>query len=665
MILVLQFTALIFILLMIFCAFGITLLPECLKTDENRNALFLISPLIGFSVWLALTVFAGMIIPYGAVFLTGAIMCAVGWAAVRRGTLYLPDGAAVYVILGLIFLVAVCVGRLVYPFEFDGGLYFSSSVYDHVRCAIVDSIARFGLFPVSPWLADNGVPTTLAYYFGWYAAAAQLPILTGISPHFAECAMTGFSFAAAVLGLTGFAWLSGLNREKVGIFFFMLLCIFCFETYEIANRFVPADWLKVIVPEFPGFWCILNNFIWSPHHMFSGSVVVLVIYLYAALLRCETRRALLSVSVLIGLLSAAAFLTSVYAGMCALALFAAVLFPAYVFSAGFRKDFNRTLIWQILAAALCLLLTALFIRYLAAFSGEEAPLAFGIMPCYGKINSLAQAVGSFLSLYCWVLPNRLGVAYPLGVIALLIPGILPKNLLMMLLRLFTAASLLIVFFVHSTFYSNDFAWRVVSAANYLLALFGAFTLLKLYEFCMKSADPIKRRLWYVPVILIILSIPFTSTELWKAVGWQKRDPIQHQAFARAVPGWDVVRQYTGKYDMVLCNPNGFDVVRVFGYTTNVFFSLFAGRSTPIGDLIFSKCYSEFYSGDKLQRRYDKVVRIFQGSPSSADIDYLADDLKVKALLITPLDGLWKAPGALSDRYPVVIDSPGYRVYLMK
>ena len=80
-------------------------------------------------------------------------------------------------------------------------------------------------------------------------------------------------------------------------------------------------------------------------------------------------------------------------------------------------------------------------------------------------------------------------------------------------------------------------------------------------------------------------------------------------------------------------------------------------------MIFAKCYSEFYPQEKLQQRYDRVCRIFDGDPAESDVDYMADELKIKAVLVTPYDGIWEKPGAIRKYYPRLIQTPDYKVYL--
>ena len=42
---------------------------------------------------------------------------------------------------------------------------------------------------------------------------------------------------------------------------------------------------------------------------------------------------------------------------------------------------------------------------------------------------------------------------------------------------------------------------------------------------------------------------------------------------------------------------------------------------------------------------------------------MVEDLKVKAILVTPYDGMWKESGAIRKYYPRLIQTPDSKVYL--
>ena len=178
---------------------------------------------------------------------------------------------------------------------------------------------------------------------------------------------------------------------------------------------------------------------------------------------------------------------------------------------------------------------------------------------------------------------------------------------------------------------------------------------------------------YIGLVLFIAFIAWIVFEcfLYKdapaGIRLPKNYPDLRRQFARSVEGWDVVHRNTKSNELVQCNPKSFYELGALydmkDCSTNVFFSLYSKRATAVGDLIFSKCYSEYYPQEKLQRRYDRVCTIFDGDPTEQEIAYLAEDLKIGAVLVTPYDGMWEKPGAIRTYYPRLIETPDYRVYL--
>lgn len=654
------------VLLTLYGVFGMTLFPEALRRTGNKNTLFLLAPLTGACVWLALTVGSGLVLPYNAIYLGAMFLLAALWVVLRRETLFLPEDPRIWFLIAAVVLPATVMSRGIAPTEMDGGLYFTSCIYDHIKCAIINSISAHGLPPVNPWLADGGTPLALVYYFGWHAWAAQLPVLTGCDAFFAECVMTGFTYAVVLTACAGL--LTGIGNGRfciAGTVALLVLCFFDIEYTEIAAKILPGSWMPFFQsPKISGFWNMYDDFLWSPQHMFAAAAVILLLYLYDELLCQENAKTSAAYASLIGLCAAAAVFTSVYAGIFSLILVAAIKICDYIRKRDFRRRFNRAFGWQAAAVFICLLLTAMYLKFLFSYPPEEKPVGFGMMPCFGEIRHCWQYPLYFLQFYFCILPMRWGLIYVFGMIAVLTPGVLPEHPLTEFGKKWILAALLIIFFVHSTFYSNDFGWRFVAGAQLLLAVFSVFTVKMLYRRLLGRL----RKRW----IVCAVAAPFVFLFFWASHWYSgfyfaplKYDAALHRTFARAVPGWKVVQAHTGKDDLVLCNPAGFyklGKLAASSESTNVFFSLFAERDTPIADLIFSKCYSEFFPQKKLEALHQRCVAIFAGAPSQADADYLADTLKVRALIVTPLDGLWKNPGKIENRFPQKVETENYRVY---
>lgn len=660
------FSLTIFLLYVLYTVFGMTLLPASLRSEEKRTFSFLLTPLLGAAVWIVFsTSWLFFRNPWN---LPIRLLVAAVWCGFRWKTLFLPKEKTPYLVFAVLFPVSVVLSRLIYPFEINGGLYFSFSIYDHVRCAIVNSIANFGIPPVNPWLADNGQPVPLFYYFGWYAWAAQLVMLTKVSALFAECCMTGFSALVALSGLTGIAGFCGLGRKKHGIAVFLFSLIFVVSSSQFIRKIIPEKLFQTLNPisGFFGYWSNIDNLVWSPHHMFSGAVVILILLLYFQLFREKTKGEKWWIAVLIGILSASAAFTSVYAGAFTLVYAGISAMILYIAWGRFRRRVNRNIVPHGVMLVVFALLSVFYFRYLTVVESETFPLAFGIMPAYDLNGSLAGWMRYLFSLYIFQLPNNIGLCFLLGMIVCFAPRILPKNGIMQFSRVFVLVSLLSITVIHSSFYSNDFGWRTFTTTAYLLSFFSAFLLMRFIDWSRAGGKGRKVFGYGTIILLIVFECSFYRNEL-AGIGLRKTYPELRVQFARSVKGWKVIHQNTKPDELVQCNPRSFYelgmLYEMADYSTNIFFSLYSKRATAIGDLIFSKCYSEFYPQEKLQRRYDRVCGIFDGDPSEQEIAYLAEDLKIRAVLVTPYDGIWDKPGAIRNYYPRLIETPDYRVYL--
>lgn len=138
----------------------------------------------------------------------------------------------------------------------------------------------------------------------------------------------------------------------------------------------------------------------------------------------------------------------------------------------------------------------------------------------------------------------------------------------------------------------------------------------------------------------------------------------HQEYADVIKGWKVVQDNTGKNDLVLSNPNAYAMIHPgFGAVPNLHFSYYAKRYSPMGDHAYAITSGARLGADRLQRLRQTVTSFFAGNPTAEETDYIVDVQKVKALLVTPQDGLYYHEGALRSRYPRLIEGKNFKVYL--
>ena len=652
----LLFTAVVAAVLAATGALGMTLLPRSLTASEDRISLALLCPLLGASAWIAVSVALGPLVGFTRTATLVWLAVAAAWIAWRRDRLFFPLRGRACMLVGALIVLLGWAGALFVPREIDGGLYFVPSMYDHVKCMIVRSIAEYGLPPVNPWLADGGAPVAMVYYYGYHAWAAQLMMLTGMESLAAEIAMLVATTAICILGTAAMAGLIAPSRKGTAIVLTVVFMIFSPKMVRF-RAILPDAVTNVPDAGFISYWDLVGNFIWAPQHCIAATGILAIIWLYIRMLERPDRRSALPYAILIGILAAAASMTSVYSGCFVLMILGLLFLGLAAFRPAFRRDFLRHLPEHVFAAALLAVLTTGYLLWLArGQTGDASPLAFGPDPCYSAALEKSGWLVVILNFLLYILPWRLGTVYIIALAAIAIPRALPRTRLTRVLVVFAALSFLFPLLLHSTFYSNDFGWRIIQPAEQLLPVFSAVLATHLLER--------GRRAWLGGMVLLValgfcIASPFTEFRVRKASG------AEHKAFARAVPGWRTVRRITGPRDLVLSNPAAFPGiggVENADKTTNLFLSLYAERNSPIGDLVFAKCYSEFYDGGELERRFDRVKGIFAGNPTAEDADYLADDLKVRAILVTTADGLYGSPGAIGERYDVAEETPGYKVY---
>ena len=99
---------------------------------------------------------------------------------------------------------------------------------------------------------------------------------------------------------------------------------------------------------------------------------------------------------------------------------------------------------------------------------------------------------------------------------------------------------------------------------------------------------------------------------------------------------------------------------------NYFSAYYADRYIVINDLLTTKTsFVGPQTFDEIDELYNRMVKIFAGDVSSDDVEFLASEQKVKALLVLAQDGLYSNEGALTERYNLVDETEDYKVYVLK
>ncbi len=662
----------IFFYIIFFYLLGAASLPKelVLANKKNRIVAELLATLLGMTIWMTLSVGLGRVCSFTSTYLLVLLTIIVIFIIIRRKYLFLPRMRESQIILLVAFLAGCFVTWHTYPLEKDGMLLFNQASYDYTRSAIIRSIATFGLPPRNPWLAENGISEILVYYYGWYALAAQIPLLTNMHSLASECFMAGVSTFAVL------SWIAAItiecdhrDRRSVWLFLFFLI-FFTGILYQPDNEWFKHSFVNRLLPdETAGFWPISCNLIISPHHSFAGATIIMLNFFHRKMFRTNQLKLRIHLSILIGMILVAAVFSSVYAGAIAIVFIILTMLILRHTNVHVRIMLRKNLLIQPIFIIISGAFTFFFIfKYLLAYPSEDFPLAFGI-PTGFDGTGIVDWITSLTKFYFVYLPLRLGWIYIIGMAIILIPCLLKDVAFIGGTRYFILLCFAAIGMVHSSYYSNDFGWRLITAATYYLAVFTAIWLSRFFDNYVLSKSKRKKIVGYGVVVLMLLSCSCMWNNRTSGILRLDNQREMSRNVKAAVPAWETVRKHTELNDMVLSNPEGgvsSAGIKWFGkYTTNIFFSFFADRPTPIGDMIFSKCYSEFYPEEKLRNTFLHVKYIFNNAADLEDINYLADDLKVKAIVVTQWDKLWKYCNILCDKYDMIEETDSYKVFIQK
>ena len=310
------------IFLIFFTAFGMVLMPSNAgksQEDERKVSSFLISPLVGFAIWIAFTCCLGMFLPYNRVFLLVLFSIAIAFIWYRRKNLYLPKHIGMWCFVFVVFVISVFIIYAVLPLTTDDGIYFSMSAADNTRVCLVNSIVREGLPPINPYLTYNGELLPAYYHFGLVAFAAQPVIVCGLNSIVANTVTNGLSvvFVMFIAGSICYRFIRNNTAFLLVSIFFMISA-----PSIVLHKILPLSIQNILYPHesFIGFFPFIGEVTFSPHNVIASALTILMMHFYEECISTEDAKIKYHYSVLIGIIGAAAFYNSVYGGILASAI---------------------------------------------------------------------------------------------------------------------------------------------------------------------------------------------------------------------------------------------------------------------------------------------------------------------------------------------------------
>jgi hypothetical protein len=642
--------------------------------EDAGLTLWLLAPTVGALCWSALSFFVLSVVGFHAPVVwigAAAVVAASLWAL--RGTAWsgAAAGPAASLLLVLAAVAVVAVAPLL-PATVDGGLYYGTPIFDHVKAAVVDSIYRAGLPPISPFIAPDGKPAGLFYYYGWFVLAAQLRALTGCSGYLADVALSHATALSSLALVCALAY--RIRGSALAIAGTVLVALAASPLWLVAkiSSWSGLEWLRGhewgMDP-----WLEQNS--WVPQHVFAaGGVVVVLLGL------CWLRAPLAQrwrLAAIIGMAAAAAVTASIYAGALVLAV---VALPAALLMLWDGASPARLAPPLVVAVALAAVLAAPMILNLVALGGgPDKIVAFWIYPSVGFLSQdgIAGKVVHLIGFWLVLLPVQLGLAYGVGLWQLRrlpAPRGTEQFLFWTLSLAVVATTLLVAQFAKSALHRNDLGWRIIVPAVVLLTgaagaqvgcwLDGLAVAARRKAPIMATARAAAALVVVIglAIPLVLISLQRASQQFFAGSDLPYVAPLQvHRLMAAQPAAWRDVQARTRPADLVISNPKAFDDEPAWG--ANLPWALFADRSAVLSSANWAELLSSQLQASGIIDDYAQLLdRVFAGQAAPQDVDRLAGSLQVRMIVVTPLDGLWADDSTLAGRFERVAQGDGYRLY---
>ncbi len=570
-------------------------------------------------------------------------------------------------------LAAICAALPafnIYPMLYQDGLYVHGYIFDHMKIALVDGIAREGLPPLNPFYAPEGERIPLIYYYAWHFFGAQLKTLAGVGGWQAEIAMTWLTSLATLALLAGVAIrLSGRAWAGPAV----LLLFLAGPPADLLPWVMGPRWERWLAyPDSHPLEVLWIQLSWAPQHVFAALGSVLLLFLLArALCRPEWRW---RQAIIIGMVAAGGFGASVWVGGVALALVAPFLLLALLRS---RLDYAAWWPPLLLALAVCALfaLPVLVSITSGPSLSQGSPLGITLYESTRLFprDSLRHLLGHALLFWLLFLPLCLGIVYFLGLFGVLtrIPRDREERIFSYLSVAAIFGYLLIAQWVKSTVFNNDLAWRSVNPPFMLLLIWSAVALAELPRHLERWRNPELlargREMLFALAWMGIAVGLLASLRLWSFP--QPYHPpgeenlAWHRDFLQQQEAWAALRRHVGPGELAQANPQTYATV-VTPWPAPAGMALFGDRPVAYSEPESAKVFAHAYPEAQREAQRAAVQALFQAEPGREVLLHARDVLNIRALLLDPRDPAW--PGEAIEHsgvYRLVEATAEFKIYL--
>lgn len=585
------------------------------------------------------------------------VLVAAGWLLRDRNAGTASDDTPampIWIVLAAA-LVALVPAMAVVPKATQAGIALAPAIFDHSKIALIDAMVRDGIPPVDPFYGPPGEPAGVAYYYLWHFGAAQIASLTGARGWEADAAASWFTAFSTLMLMAGLALRFAGSRLAAGF----AIALSCGGSLRpVLEALFGVQALGTVLRPATGFAGWLFQSSWSPHHVAAAGALVIATLLAVRL----AARPAWPMAVVLGLVVAGAYQSSIWVGGLVLALAMLALLPLLLRCVP-EGGLPRFLVAVLGAATLALLLAAplLVEQYHAGMMrGGGSPVA--IAPYRVLSDGVAGGFGSWLDLPAYwlvLLVVEFPLIYPVGALALwrlasrrderALPA-RDARALGMLALVSLAVSWLLVSTVGD---NNDLGWRAVLPGLMVLTAAAGAGLARLVERPGRILPGLALAGFAASLVSGgIIAIGNARGEVSPDAAW----------FARAPAMWAAVRRHAPADARVANNPALFAAMTP--WPVNISWALLADRRSCFAGNELAIAFAPL-SRQRRGEISEQFRRLYAGEGSADDPRALAEMYGCGVVLITARDGAWaRDPFADSPLYRLAETDPqAWRVYV--
>jgi hypothetical protein len=585
------------------------------------------------------------------------VLVAAGWLLRDRNADTASDDTPampIWIVLAAA-LVALVPAMAVVPKATQAGIALAPAIFDHSKIALIDAMVRDGIPPVDPFYGPPGEPAGVAYYYLWHFGAAQIASLTGARGWEADAAASWFTAFSTLMLMAGLALRFAGSRLAAGF----AIALSCGGSLRpVLEALFGVQALGTVLRPATGFAGWLFQSSWSPHHVAAAGALGIATLLAVRL----AARPTWPMAVVLGLVVAGAYQSSIWVGGLVLALAMLALLPLLLRCVP-EGSLPRFLVSVLGAATLALLLVAplLVEQYHAGMMrGGGSPVA--IAPYRVLSDSVAGGFGSWLDLPAYwlvLLVVEFPLIYPVGALALwrlasrrderALPA-LDARALGVLTLVSLAVSWLLVSTVGD---NNDLGWRAVLPGLMVLTAAAGAGLARLVERPGRVLPGLALAGFAASLVSGgIIAIGNARGEVSPDAAW----------FARAPAMWAAVRRHAPADARVANNPALFAAMTP--WPVNISWALLADRRSCFAGNELAIAFAPL-SRQRRGEISEQFRRVFAGEASADDLHALAETFGCDVVLVTARDGAWaRDPFAGSPLFRLAETEPeAWRVYI--